>query len=133
MGERAHTPGPWTVGVENVGGGFNIMAGPLRVAHTSIQTRVIRPDTRPILEDEAKANGYMAASAPEMFQALRVARDYVVDAEAEAVRGVEAVRGYPGLTTQAEARLRELRKDIALIDAALAKATPSNGEAGDEG
>lgn len=120
--ERASTKGPWEVGVENVGGGFNIMSGPLRVAHTSIQARVVRPDTRPILEDEVKANGYLVSAAPEMFEALTVARGYLVEAEADASMRVEHVQGYPGLTAQAQARLGDIRRDIALVDASLAKA-----------
>lgn len=74
MGENVkHTPGPWSVGYENTGGGYTVMSGPLRVAHTSIQALACRPDGRPIFEEEAKANGYLVAAAPEMLDALRAA------------------------------------------------------------
>lgn len=58
-----NTPIPWTLGEENVGGGFNIYSGPLRVAHTSIQARVTKPDTRPILEEEARDNARLIVAA----------------------------------------------------------------------
>ena len=67
----SHTPGPWSCGEENVGGGFNIYSGALRIAHTSIQARVFKPETRPIAEDEAKANAYMVAAAPDLLASLK--------------------------------------------------------------
>lgn len=58
----ANTPGPWTLGEENVGGGFNIYAGSLRVAHTSRQG-VWTAGQRQIDEVEAKANARLIVKA----------------------------------------------------------------------
>lgn len=65
-----HTDAPWALGEENVGGGFNIYAGNLRIAHTSIQARVTKPDTRPIGEDEAKANAAFIVKAVNSYEPM---------------------------------------------------------------
>lgn len=65
-----HTPTPWKLGEENVGGGFNIYAGPMRIAHTSIQARVISPSTRLLDEPEAKANAALIVKAVNGHEAL---------------------------------------------------------------
>lgn len=71
MTSAKHTPLPWLVGQENVGGGFNIYSGALRVAHTSIQARVVSPETRLIDEEEAKANALLIVEAVNAYLQTR--------------------------------------------------------------
>jgi len=62
-----HTPGPWKLGEENVAGGFNIYAGPLRIAHTAIQARASVSDGRTIADEEAKANARLIVEAVNAY------------------------------------------------------------------
>lgn len=52
-----------------MGGGLNVYAGPLRVAHTSIISAVnaTRVQSRPLHEAEARANAELIAKAPDML------------------------------------------------------------------
>lgn len=102
------TQGEWTLGEENVGGGFNIYCGPLRVAHTSIQARVTRPDTRPIGEEEAKANARLASASPNMLRALQ-----------------RLIDRYVGLVESGDAGFwdAEAEQEVIAARAAIAKAT----------
>lgn len=63
------------------------------------------PKNEPIVADEVEA--------------LRVARDYVVDALNERQEELNRVGAYPKLAKREEARLEAIKEDIRLIDAAL--------------
>lgn len=84
-----HTEGEWRLGEENVGGGYNIYAGPLPVARTSILSAVnaTRFSQRALGEEEAKAN---AATIVEAVNAVRVLKDPVA-VHANMLRGGIAI------------------------------------------
>jgi hypothetical protein len=66
---RAHTPGPWSVGEDNVGDGCNIRdANGNRVAHTATSRN---HGTEKIDPAEAKANARLIAAAPDLLKALK--------------------------------------------------------------
>lgn len=65
-----HTPGPWDVEYENAdynGGGQWYNAGPAKVWFPY--------NVKKQEEDEAKANAYLIAAAPELLEVLRDALD----------------------------------------------------------
>ena len=73
-----HTQGPWLVGVENGGGGNNVVAmSGLRVAHTA--EVVFFGDGPSISTDEAKANARLIAAAPALLDAIERTLEHFAD------------------------------------------------------
>lgn len=99
MGERTHTPGPWSVKHTDTTYYVESAEG-LRVVSTSWHGHIRKPYP---LKAEAFANATLAAAAPDMFEALRMAREAFV------------VSGSMPLSDA---------DTLALIEAALAKASP---------
>lgn len=96
MGERTHTPGPWRSTLDEFGDYVIQPAGQeLAVA------AVVNGDARGLLGEasEHAANALLIAAAPDMFEALIQAREWL--------------RGWASAEPQ-----------LALVDAALAKARP---------
>lgn len=111
--ETKWTPGPWEVtngtdvftqlGANNADGLAAMHNDGWYIADcSSIKTYTADDEIAEISRGEAKANARLIAAAPELYEALVIARDYALYANAE-----------PG--------------DIGLIDAALSRAT--EGEA----
>ena len=64
-----HTPGPWKAGIDNCGGGLNIVdASGRRIAHTAEHRGA---DGTVILTEEARDNARLIAEAPAMLAALK--------------------------------------------------------------
>ena len=102
---RTHTPGQWTVKRTDTTF-FVESAEGIRIVSTIWHDRLRKPYP---LKAEAFANATMAAAAPDMFEALKMAREAFVVAGSMPLSDADT---------------------LALIDAALAKATPT-GEASD--
>lgn len=102
-----HTPGPWKIGEENVGGGFNIYAGTLRIAHTAIQARVFTPEGRVIDDVEAKSNATFLVSAANSHEAMANAlRAALIIAKSE--------WDFPGAHPHRAAVVRDMEAALAL-------------------
>ena len=102
MQEFKGTPAPWRA-EDNPGGGTAVYGdhGSQKVCVMSAGTSLIDAD-----------NALLIAAAPELLEALRIARDYVA---ADLEHRKQAFAGYPQKWETEE-------RDLAAIDAAIAKA-----------
>nr|WP_313011673.1 hypothetical protein [Brucella intermedia] len=69
--EVMHTPGPWEAHISDVRGTLCVVA-----AGTWICGEIWN-DVAPLPEREAKANAHLISAAPELFEALDMARRYM--------------------------------------------------------
>lgn len=120
------TPGPWTVRATDTTYEVESHDG-IRVVRTSWHQRLRKPYP---LKPEARANARLIAAAPELYEELRVARDYVEDARNARLCELESVAAYPGLAKRERARLAAIEDDLARIDSALSKASSLSEEEG---
>lgn len=65
-----HTPGPWRADGPDWAGDFNILHPADSLAIGAVVANLRPPE-------EVEANAMMAAAAPEMFDALKVAEEYL--------------------------------------------------------
>lgn len=100
-----HTPGPWFVDEWN--------RGSLTVRSDDSGPIAELPDWIPEHKEEERANARLIAAAPELLEAIKLARDYV---HAELIHRQDAYDGYPHKWSA------EL-EDLAMVDRAIAKAT----------
>ena len=98
MTERKWTPGPWEIGNDN------------RIEDGGYGVAVIVDDCP---NHEASANAHLIAAAPDMYEALKTARDYVFDA---------SNGGLVWSDGHNDPLVEMATGDLTRIDAALAKA-----------
>lgn len=97
MGERAHTPGPWLIELDNFGD-YTVYGQHETLAIAAVVNGEMR--RMGDLSDQHEANALLIAAAPDMFEALLQARAWL--------------EGWASAEPQ-----------LAIIDAVLAKAAPS--------
>lgn len=103
------TPGPWKFGKKLTSHTGEWLISLDRANHRGMQIA----ETRQGSGDES-ANASLIAAAPDMYEALNVARDYMADSISHAqnaYKGYEEVGGIP-----------QMLAELAQVDAALAKA-----------
>ena len=105
-----HTPGPWVVRQSSCG---SVGTDSMLIALTYGDD----PDCK--ADDRMRANARLIAAAPELLEALRVARDCVsTDRQALA----DSHTGPDGLDEDGAAGVAEYDRALAVIDSAIAKA-----------
>lgn len=119
MADKKFTPGPWRVenGTTMVWGHCNPDDNSTRGMGYPIAEARINPSgnwsTGPY-SDEGEANAHLIAAAPDLYEALAGARDYVAG---DLQERKEIYRGYENL-----GHIDQVERELKAIDAALAKA-----------
>jgi hypothetical protein len=119
MSEAKFTKGPWVCKELPYFSGspfreyeINRPDGWTRIAKVIVSVSSLADDYAPARDLEA--NAHLIAAAPELYEALQIARDYVA-AELEDER--QAYKGY-----EASSNIMTIEEDLSRADAALAKA-----------
>jgi len=117
----AHTPGPWLIVQDDDFAGLSIRSGNERdashISYLQICADIngLRKKSEKYADTEAQANARLIAAAPDMYEALKIARDYMSDAISYAQRAFEGHEETGGIPLMLE--------ELAQVDAALAKAS----------
>lgn len=108
MSNSKHTPGPWQLAQDGSLGSIETVSGQVPIGH-SFQTR---PTRRPEDHIERIANARLIAAAPELLEALRIAREFMSIASDWNFHEAE-ING----------EMRSTYDWLEVVDAAIAKAT----------